>query len=196
MRNVSPARPGGSLGPEREAVGAGPHAAEPADEGGPGAGQGRDVEAVPGVVLAVLEVHEGGLGEVVVGELEVADLGRHDGLGAGGQGRVPDGERLVVVEVAELLLGGEGVASQLHGEHDVGLLDDLLAVQLEVGVVQQQRVVVGRGDVEVPAGVVGEAVVLRVDAEALVVGDVHVRRGVAPGGGLLGADVELAGLVA
>src|SRR2546430_8782522 len=46
--------------------------------------------------------------------------------------RSAHGQRLVVGEVPRLLLGGERVAAQLHGEHHVGLLDDLLAVQLEV----------------------------------------------------------------
>ena len=53
----------------------------------------------------VVEVHQGGLGEVVVGELEVADLGGDHRLGAGRQRRVAHGAALVVVEVARLLLG-------------------------------------------------------------------------------------------
>ena len=56
------------------------------------------------LLLEVVQVHERGLGEVVVGELEVADLGGDHRLGAGRERRVADGERLVVLEVARLLL--------------------------------------------------------------------------------------------
>src|SRR5260370_144209 len=79
---------------------------------------------------------ERGLCEVVGGEIEVPALGGHHRLGTGGQRRVPDGERLVVVEVPPLLLRGEGGAAHLHRQYQVGGLDDLLAVQLEVRVVQ------------------------------------------------------------
>jgi len=53
----------------------------------------------------------------------------------------------------------------VHGQHEVGLLDDLLAVEVEVGEVQQQRVPLDGGAGEVPGLVAGEAVRLRVDAE-------------------------------
>ena len=86
------------------------------------------------------QVHQRGLAEVVVGELEVADLGGDDRLRARRQRRVAHGERLVVGEVARLLLGGERVAAQVHRQHEVGLLDHLLAVEVEVREVQQQRV--------------------------------------------------------
>ena len=91
-----------------------------------------------------------GLAEVVVGELEVPDLGGDHRLRAGRQRRVAHRERLVVGEVARLLLVGERVAAAVQREHEVGLLDDLLAVELEVREVQQQRVLVGRGALEVP----------------------------------------------
>ena len=126
------------------------HAAEAGDRGDPGAGERGDVEAVARVVLEVVQVHQRGLAEVVVGELEVADLGRDDRLRAGRERRVADGERLVVGEVARLLLVGERVAADVQREHEVGLLDDLLAVEVEVGEVQEQRVLVGRRVLEVP----------------------------------------------
>ena len=73
---------------------------------------------------------------------------------------------LVVVEVARLLLVGEGVAAQVHRQHEVGLLDDLLAVQVEVREVQQQRVLRRRGVASKSHGcVLGEALGLRVHAE-------------------------------
>ena len=58
--------------------------------------------------------------------------------------------RLVVGEVARLLLVAEGVTAQMQRQHEVGLLDDLLAIQVEVGEVQQQRILLGRGGVESP----------------------------------------------
>ena len=75
----------------------------PRDERQPAAGQRGDVQAVARVVLEVVQVHQRGLAEVVVGQLEVAGLGRDDGLHAGRQRRVADGQRLVVGEVARLL---------------------------------------------------------------------------------------------
>jgi len=43
------------------------------------------VHAVGGVVLDVGEVHERRLGEVIIGEVQLADLGGEDRLGACGQ---------------------------------------------------------------------------------------------------------------
>src|SRR5665811_2578874 len=48
------------------------------DGGEPGAGQGGDVNAVADVVLEVAEVHQRRLAEVVVGQLQLAYLGRDD----------------------------------------------------------------------------------------------------------------------
>jgi hypothetical protein len=42
------------------------------------------VQAVGGVVFEVVEIHQGGLGEVVLGQVEVTDLGREDRLDARG----------------------------------------------------------------------------------------------------------------
>ena len=89
-----------------------------------------------------------------------------------------------------LLLLGEGVRPHVHGQHQVRLLDDLLAVELEVRVVQQQRVVVLGCVLKVPPGVIGEALVLRVDVEALVKRDVHRGRRVPPGGRLLSRHTQ------
>src|SRR4029453_15763202 len=51
-----------------------PHAAEALDQPGPGAGKRGHVEAVAGVVRQVGEIHECGLSQVVISQLEVADL--------------------------------------------------------------------------------------------------------------------------
>jgi len=45
----------------------------------------------------------------------------------------------------------------VQSEYQVGLLDDLLAVQIDLGEMQQQRVLIGRGVLKVPALVLGEA---------------------------------------
>ena len=135
-----------------------------------------------GVPLEVGDVHLRGLVEVGAREVEVPDLGGDDRLRAGRQRRVAHAQLLVVVEVASLLLVGEGVAAPVHREHEVGLLDDLLAVEAQVGVVQQQRVVLGRRVLEVPALVLEEVRVLGVDAALLVVGHVHQLGRALPGG--------------
>jgi len=111
-------------------------------------------------------------------------------LGTGRQRRVPHGERLVVREVASLLVVGEGVASQMHGEHEVGLVDHLLAIEVEVREVEQERVLVGRGGAEVPDLVTGEGLRLGVDAERIVVGDAHRSRRVPPRSHLLVVDAK------
>ena len=82
--------------------------------------------------LQVVEVHENGSAQVVVGELEVSHLGGDDRLGARRERGVAQGPRLVVGEVARLLVVGERVAAQVERKDEVGLLDDLLAIELEV----------------------------------------------------------------
>ncbi len=44
-----------------------------------------DVQTVAGVVLQVVKIHQRGLAQVVVRQLQLADLCGHDGLGARGQ---------------------------------------------------------------------------------------------------------------
>ena len=90
------------------------------------------MEAVAGVVLQVVEVDQGGLAEVVVGQFQMSDLGRDHRLRARRERGIPDGQRLVVREIACLGLGAESVAAQVQRQHKVGLFDDLLAVQVEV----------------------------------------------------------------
>src|SRR5439155_27039600 len=152
-------------GSERELAVVVAHAAEPGDGGDPGAGQGGDVNAVARVVLEVMEIHERGLSEVVVGELEVPDLRCDYRLRAGRERGVADGQGLVVGEISGLFLIGEGVATPVQREHEVGLLENLLAVEVEVGEVQEQWVLIRPGIGEVPDLVVREALGLRVDAE-------------------------------
>src|SRR6266542_1853441 len=169
------------------------HAAEAGDGGEPGACERGDVDAVAAVVLEVVKVDQRGFGEVVVGELEVTDFGGDHRLRGGGEGGVADGEGFVVGEVARLLLVGEGVAAPVQREDEVGLLDDLFAVELEVGEVQEQRVALGGGGGEVPALVLGEALRLRVHAARLVPREKHVAGGGPPGGGFFSVDGELRG---
>lgn len=67
---------------ELEGVGVMPHSAEAVDGGEPGSGERGHVHPVAYVVLEVFEVHQSGLGQVVVGQLEVAYLGGDYRLGA------------------------------------------------------------------------------------------------------------------
>ena len=139
-------------------------------------------------MLAIFEVHQGCLGEVVVGQLEVSDLGGDDRLSAGRERGVAHCELLVVVEVARLLLGGEGVAERVQRQDQVSLLHDLLSVQVEVVGMKHQRVALRAVASEVPPLVLGEALGLLVDAERLVEGEGDRRGRVAPRGGLLRVD--------
>ena len=124
----------------------------------------------------------------------MADLGGDHRLRAGRQRRIAHGERLVVGEVARLLLVGEGVAAEVQREHEVGLLDDLLAVEVEVR------------DSGAAADSVRAACPAKFQrswsvnpsawgwtAELGVVGDEHRPRGVPPGRELGVVDAELAG---
>ena len=108
------------------------------------------------------------------------DLRGHHRLRARRERRVAHREPLVVGEVPGLLLGAEGLAAELHREYEVGLLDHLLSVEIEVGKVEEERVLIGPGVLEVPDLVVRVAVGLRVHAEARVERDEDVLRGRAP----------------
>ena len=110
----------------------------------------------------------------------VADLGGDDRLHDRRERRVARGQRVVVLEVRALLGVGEPVALQVQREHDIGLLQDLEAVDDERVVVQQQRAPVFGRVLEVPQLLLQERRVLRVDAELLVERDVHVRGRAAP----------------
>jgi len=69
-------------GVERERLGVVAHAAQAVDRREPRARKRAHVHAFADVVLQVLEVHQRRLRQVVVGELEVPDLGGHHRLGA------------------------------------------------------------------------------------------------------------------
>ena len=100
----------------------------------------------------VLEVDQRRLAQVRVGKIEVADLGRQHGLAGCRQGEVANGQPLGVRERRRLLGEREPFPEPLQGQHQVGLLGHLLAVQVEVRhvAVQQVRVLLG-GRSEVPA---------------------------------------------
>ena len=71
-----------------------------------------DVHAVADVAADVGEVDEQRLAEVLDGGVVVADLGGDDRLDARREGRVAGGERVVVVEVAPLLLQRNSLPSR------------------------------------------------------------------------------------
>ena len=56
------------------------HTTEPRDQRRSGTRQRCHVESIPRVVCQVVQIHERGLAQVVVGELELAHLGSEDGL--------------------------------------------------------------------------------------------------------------------
>ena len=71
------------------------------------------------------------------------------------------------------------------------MFDDLLAVEVEVGEVQEQRVLVGCGCAEVPDLMHRETLGLGVHAERGLIGDEHRRGCVPPSGRFLGVDAEV-----
>jgi len=100
------------------------------------------VKPVLHVVMQVVEVYERSFPQVIVGEVELAHLGGQDGLRGGRQRGVAHSQRLVVREVARLLLWRECVAAQVHREDEISLLDDLLAIEVKVREVQEQGVLI------------------------------------------------------
>src|SRR5207249_5841553 len=118
-------------------------------------------------------------------ELEMADLGGDDRLRARRERGIADGDRLVVIEVPQLLLKREPVPEPVQGENEVRLPDHLLAVEVEVGEVKEQRVLLRLGVGEVPDLVARETLRLRMDAEGLVPRNHHRSGGVSPGRRLL-----------
>jgi hypothetical protein len=82
----------------------------------------------------------------------------------------------------------------VHREYEIRLLYDLLAVQLEVRDVQEQRILLGSRLLEAPDLVLGEALGLEVHAEVLVKRHEHCARRFAPRAGLVFADAERASM--
>jgi hypothetical protein len=72
-------------GSERQGTLSFAQAGESRHQGDPGSRQRSDMQAVAGVVLEIVEIHEGSLGQVVVSQGEVPDFGRQHRLGAGRQ---------------------------------------------------------------------------------------------------------------
>ena len=77
---AQPRERGGQARGEREVVAVVAHAAEAGHRDQPGAGQRGEVQAIGGVAREVVQVDEGRLAEVLVGEVEVPDLGGDDRL--------------------------------------------------------------------------------------------------------------------
>ena len=73
------------MGCERQVAAGVAHPAKAAHRRDPRSRDRGDVDSVAGVVLQVLEVQEGGLGEVVIGEVQVTDLSGDHRLHAGRQ---------------------------------------------------------------------------------------------------------------
>ena len=173
-----------------------PEAGEPADERDPGAGHRRDVDPLPGVAVDVVEVHARGPQEVVIGELGLAEIYGGHALDGRGQRRVAAGPRIVVGEVAQLLGSRELAGEQHLGKDNVGLLEDLVAVQHQRVVVEQERIGIGWRRGEVPLRQPEIAVVLGRDAQAGVVRHGDPVRGLDPARHLDRAQVESRGQLA
>ena len=86
------------------------------------------MHAIRGIVMQVAEIDIDRVEEVPQGEVLVADLGSEDRLHDCRQRRVPRRQGVVVLEVGQLLFGGEVVALQEQRQHHVGLLHELLSI--------------------------------------------------------------------
>jgi hypothetical protein len=170
---------------ERRGVVAHPHEAR--NRGEPRPGQRRQMYAVSRVEGEVAQVDEGGLAEVVAGELEMSDVGGDHGRDGSRERGVSHGDALVVVKLARLLLGVEAVTAGVEREHQIRLLDHLAAVELVVVVVHQ------RCGGELPGAVAGESFALGGDVHIGIRGDHDRVGGVAPARDLLLVDPRLGG---
>src|SRR5699024_9884437 len=88
--------------PEGERVEVVPQTTESRHHGEAGTRHRGEMDVVVGVSREIPEIDERRLPQVVVGQVEVTDLGGDDRLDRRRQGGVPDGDRLVVVEVTSL----------------------------------------------------------------------------------------------
>src|SRR6476659_11499818 len=82
----------------------------------------------------------------------------------------------------------------MEREHEVGLLDDLLSVEVEVWKVQEQRILLRVRVLEVPDLMVRKPFGLRMDSQGLVPGNDHLPGGITPGSSLLRVHSECARL--
>src|SRR5439155_26919220 len=110
---AEPGHPRGQRARERQCLAVVAHAAEASYRGEPGAGERGKVQAVARVERVVAQVGESRLGEIVIGELNMADLSRHDRLDRSRQRGVADGDAFVVFEMTRLLLGIKAVAARV-----------------------------------------------------------------------------------
>ncbi len=117
----------------------------------------------------------------------------HHRLGRCGERGVAHCDRLVVGERAILLRERERLVREEQGEHEIGLLHDLLAVQIEVGEVVVQQVLLGVRRLEVPPRQIRVARRLRVHAPGRVERDVHRVGRRLPSRDLLRRDAEAIG---
>jgi hypothetical protein len=115
------------------------------------------VEALVGVLVQVVQVERRRFGQVVGGELELSHLSGDDRLRGRGERRVAHRERLLVRERARLLPRGERLVREVQRQHEIRLLHDLLAVQIEVREVVMERVPLRPCRREVPAREIGPA---------------------------------------
>ena len=167
------------------------HPAEAGDRDKPRARKRREMDAVPRVGAEITQVDVRGFAEVVVGQVQMADLGRDDRLDGGRERRVPYGDALVVLEVARLLLEFEILAARIEREDKVGLLDHLARVEREVREVQQQRILIRARGIEVPPAVASETLGLCRHAQFHVERDRHCVGGTAPPNDLVVVDAQL-----
>src|SRR5699024_4994350 len=142
---------------------------------------GGDVHAVSGIAMHIRQVQKQPAVEELQGLIRIAELRGHDGLHHRREGGIPRGQLVVVVIVRPLNLLGESLPLQEQGQHHVRLLQDLIAVDRQRVIVQQQgplRLTVRI--VQIPDLAVEEEVILWINPQLLIEGDIHLLGGQLP----------------
>ena len=133
------------------------------------------MHAVARVAMHIRQVHEQPAVEKLQSLIRIPELRSHDGLHHRRKSGIPRGQPVVVVIVRPLDLLGESLPLQEQSQHHVRLLQDLIAVDRQRVIVQQQgplRLTVRI--VQIPDLAVEEEIILRIDPQLLIEGDVHL----------------------
>ena len=156
------------------------HAREAACKNQPCASHAGRVDADVRVAVDVVQIHACGLAEIAVGFVGIADFGGDDGVNAGRKRAVMDGQRLVEIKDLFLHLRREVLAAKINQQHDVRLLDDLKPPEIQGMQMIQQRELLNGDALNVDGVAVENLIVLQIELQFLVVGNVHVVRRALP----------------
>ena len=139
------------------------------------------MHAVSGIAVHICQVHKQPAVEECQCLIRITKFRGHDGLHHRRKGGIPRRQPVVVVIVSPLDLLRESLPLQEQCQHHIRLLQDLIAVDRQRVIVQQQgtlRLTVRV--IQVPDLAVEEEIILRIDPQLLIEGDVHLLGGELP----------------